>query len=190
MYSYCTNNPICYFDSNRNMKEWVLNGVVYNYDGTAADFKRLEYGQSPLAYERAVKEQRTYAATVYAEAGGQNKRTKQAVAHVMNNRVGTSKNTQTLMDVICDKSQFNGYNSMMFQQAMNYYREGICDNPLDKEAMDECMEVIIPIYNSFEADITDGALFFHSLKNSSDWKYHEDYTQVYVSGTEKFWFYK
>ena len=56
--------------------------------------------------------------------------------------------------------------------------------------MDECLAVVIPIYSGEEADITGGALYFHSFANPSDWRYHDDYIQVYVSGTEKFWFYK
>lgn len=56
--------------------------------------------------------------------------------------------------------------------------------------MDECMAVVIPIYNGLEADITGGALYFHSFENSTDWQYHYNYTQVYVDGTSGFWFYK
>ena len=78
----------------------------------------------------------------------------------------------------------------MYQSAMNYYNNGICDNSIEKAAMDECLAVVIPIYSGAEADITGGALYFHSLPNPTDWAYHNSYTQVYVSGTEKFWFYK
>lgn len=136
------------------------------------------------------QEEKSYAATVYAEAGGQNKRSKQAVAHVMNNRIGMELSWTNIEAVISAKSQFNGYNSLMYQTAMDYYNNGICDNPIDKAAMDECLEVIIPIYCGIEEDITGGALYFHSLTRPSDWAFHDSYTQVYVSGTEKFWFYK
>lgn len=92
--------------------------------------------------------------------------------------------------VISANGQFDGYNSRMYKAAMNYYENGICENPIEKEAMDESLSVVIPIYNGTEADITGGALYFHSLENPSDWAYHDDYTQVYIDGTEKFWFYK
>lgn len=52
------------------------------------------------------------------------------------------------------------------------------------------MSVIIPIYSGEEVDIVGGALYFHGFENPSDWEYHNDFTQVYVDGTEKFWFYK
>ena len=57
-------------------------------------------------------------------------------------------------------------------------------------SVDECMEVIRPIYSGQSSDITGGALYFHSFPNASDWEYHDDYTLVTVSGTEGFWFYK
>lgn len=135
-------------------------------------------------------QEKSYAATVYAEAGGQNKRTKQAVAHVMNNRIGTRSTWTDIESVISAKSQFNGYNSPMYHAAMNYYNNGICNNSIEKAAMDECLAVVIPIYSGAETDITGGALYFHSFPNASDWPYHNYYTQVYVAGTEKFWFYK
>lgn len=56
--------------------------------------------------------------------------------------------------------------------------------------MNECLAVVIPIYSGAETDIRGGALYFHSFPNASDWPYHNYYTQVYVAGTEKFWFYK
>ena len=135
-------------------------------------------------------QEKSYAATVYAEAGGQNKRSKQAVAHVMNNRIGTRSSWTDIESVISAKYQFDGYNSPMYQAAMNYYNNGICNNSIEQAAMDECLAVVIPIYSGAEADITGGALYFHSFPNPSDWAYHNSYTQVYVSGTEKFWFYK
>ena len=57
-------------------------------------------------------------------------------------------------------------------------------------AMDECMNVIVPIYNGEETDITGGALYFHSFPNPEDWTYHNNYTLITVDGTEGFWFYK
>ncbi len=43
--------------------------------------------------------------------------------------------------------------------------------------------------NGVEDDITGGALYFHSYPNPNDWGYHDSFTQVYIPGTEKFWFY-
>ena len=133
-----------------------------------------------------------YAATVYAEAGGQNITSKRAVAHVINNRIGTANNRVTIIDVISEDSQFNGYGwkNKNFASAMVYYLTGICENEIDRKSMDECLMVVIPIYAGEEADFTNGATYFHSHENPSDWYYHDYYTQVYVPGTEDFWFYK
>ena len=108
----------------------------------------------------------------------------------MNNRIGTRSSWTDIEAVISAEYQFDGYNNSMYKAAMDYYDTGVCNNPIDKAAMDECMEVIIPIYGGQEAVISVGALYFHSLKNPSDWAYHDSYTQVFIEGTEDFWFYK
>ena len=133
---------------------------------------------------------RIYAATVYAEAAGQNRRSKQAVAHVMNNRIGMNGLWVDIEAVVSAPAQFDGYGNSMYQDAMNYYDTGIWNNSIDRAAMDECMSVIIPIYNGIEEDITGGALYFHSNPNPTDWRWHYDYTLIEVPGTEDFWFYK
>ena len=51
LFVYCANNPVNRCDPNGTA--WVYNGVVYNYDGSIADFHRAEKGLSPLAYEAA-----------------------------------------------------------------------------------------------------------------------------------------
>ena len=133
---------------------------------------------------------KSYAATVYAEAAGENKQTKRAVAHVMNNRIGMRKSWTSIEKVISAEDQFDGYDSSRYKQAMKYYNTGVCDNTIEQAAMDECLDIVIPIYYGEDNDITGGATYFHSFKNAEDWSYHNSYTQVYVDGTEKFWFYK
>ena len=54
MFAYCGNNPIVFKDQSGNIKEWALNGIVYSYNSTAADFHRFEHGQSPIEYESAL----------------------------------------------------------------------------------------------------------------------------------------
>ncbi len=51
---YCLNNSISLRDDLGNMSEWVLGGIMYNYDGTASDFHRLNQGLSPISYEFAL----------------------------------------------------------------------------------------------------------------------------------------
>lgn len=123
-------------------------------------------------------------------AAGQNKRTKQAVAHVIHNRIGTKKAWVDVTAVISAKGQFSSFNSPMYKSALNYYNGGLCDNPIERAAMDECLAVVIPIYSGKEDDFTGGALYFHSLNPPEKWTYHNDFTLIQVSGTEGFWFYR
>ena len=215
MFAYCGNNPVNFSDlaGESLIAALLLGGAVIGTIFLAGCSKKSEpkpqsepskptkpssssstsntsQSSSIVTNKKPSPQEKSYAATVYAEAGGQNKRTKQAVAHVMNNRVGTRKSWSNIDAVLSAKYQFSGYNSPMYQEAMNYYNYGICDNLIEKAAMDECMEVVIPIYSGAEADITGGALYFHSFANPDEWQYHDSYTQVYVEGTEGFWFYK
>ena len=108
----------------------------------------------------------------------------------MNNRIGTRSSWNDIEAVVSAPSQFNGYGNSMYRSEMEYYNIGVCANSIDRAAMDESLEVIIPIYNGQEADFTGGALYFHSLTNPSDWTYHDSYTLLEIEGTEVFWFYK
>ena len=62
LFVYCGNNPINRYDPTGT--DWVFNGVTYVYDGSIADFHRAEAGLSPLAYERAVAEERAKFAAI------------------------------------------------------------------------------------------------------------------------------
>ena len=77
-----------------------------------------------------------------------------------------------------------------YNYAMDYYNTGNCDNALTKASLDECLEVVIPIYRGEESDFTGGAMYFHSLKSPNDWAYNNNFTLVDIPGTEGFWFYK
>ena len=52
LFAYCSNNPITRCDCFGLI--WELNGEVYKYDGSMADFHRAERGEPPLAYEKAL----------------------------------------------------------------------------------------------------------------------------------------
>lgn len=131
-----------------------------------------------------------FAATVYAEAAGQNALTKSAVAHTMYNRIGVKewKKYTTITAVITQPYQFSGYNNAMYHSAYVYYETGVHQNEIERVAMDECLAICRAILEG-EVDFTGGATFFHSLEKPEDWKYHASYTLLTVEGTEGFWFY-
>jgi len=216
MFAYCNNNPVMFIDPSGKLLgglivigaavvgvTLVLTGCSSKQSDNSSKSSKSSKStkskksstpspsvSSTPSQHSPTQQEKSYAATVYAEAGGENKITKQAVAHVMNNRIGTRSSWTDIEAVISAKSQFDGYNSTMYQAAMDYYNNGVCNNSIDQAAMDECLDVVIPIYYGEETDITGGALYFHSFANPSDWAYHEFYTQVYIPGTESFWFYK
>ena len=207
LFAYCGNNPVNNIDMDGHLFGAIITGVVIGVGCvlllTGCSSESTEPSQSTITTatttapttitttEPIISDiEKSYAATVYAEAGGQNITSKRAVAHVMNNRIGKRSTWTNIEEVISAPYQFDGYNSPMYCEAMDYYNTGVCDNLTKQTAMDECLDVVIPIYGGFELDITGGAIYFHSYKNPNDWAYHDDYTLVSVAGTEKFWFYK
>ena len=132
-----------------------------------------------------------YAATIYAEAAGENLLSKRAIAHTIHNRVGVKewKKYTTITAVITQPYQFNGYNNALYRDAYSYYVTGVWENEIERQAMDDCLAVCRAILEGDE-DPTGGATFFHSLAAPEDWIYHEHYTLLTVEGTEGFWFYK
>ena len=139
----------------------------------------------------SVSELFLYAATVYAEAGGENLLSKSAVAHTIHNRVGVKewKKYPTVTAVILQPHQFSGYGNSMYRDAYAYYLSGEWANEIERKAMDECLLVCRAVLEG-EEDPTGGATFFHSYAHPEDWIYHSAYTLLTVEGTEHFWFYR
>ena len=211
IFSYCANNPVNFIDTNGHLIMGILlvvaivggivllSGCTKNEDNN--NTTQYTQPQTPSVTQTTpstssnsnrpvTAQEKSYAATVYAEAGGQNKKTKKAVAHVMHNRIGSRKDWQNIEDVLSAKGQFSGYGNKNYNYAMDYYNTGNCDNALTKASLDECLEVVIPIYRGEESDFTGGAMYFHSLKSPNDWAYNNNFTLVDIPGTEGFWFYK
>lgn len=211
IFSYCANNPVNFIDTNGHLIMGILlvvaivggivllSGCTKNEDNN--NTTQYTQPQTPSVTQTTpstssnsnrpvTAQEKSYAATVYAEAGGQNKKTKKAVAHVMHNRIGSRKDWQNIEDVLSAKGQFSGYGNKNYNYAMDYYNTGNCDNALTKASLDECLEVVIPIYRGEESDFTGGAMYFHSFKSPNDWPYNNNFTLVDIPGTEGFWFYK
>lgn len=136
LFQYCGNNPINNADSGGNLFGAIVGigllviGMALTLTGCSAQPAETPSTQpipaepnnppssspsSPTLPHTPTPQEKSYAATVYAEAGGQNKRSKQAVAHVMNNRIGTRESWTDIEAVISAKYQFEGYNSPMYQ---------------------------------------------------------------------------
>ena len=174
LFQYCGNNPVNNADPSGNLFGAIVGigllviGMVATLSGcsstpaaTTSSPSTPSKSSTPSSSTSSTTppqiptpQEKSYAATVYAEAGGQNRRSKQAVAHVMNNRIGTRPSWTDIEAVISAKYQFDGYNNPMYKAAMNYYDNGICNNSIEQAAMDECLDVVIPIYRGVEADIT------------------------------------
>lgn len=100
-----------------------------------------------------------------------------------------------LIDVITQPYQYDGYgngNNAKYLKAMDYYQNGVVSNNSEKVLMDECMEIVTPILDGTESDITGKITYFHSFENPEDWTYHYDYTFVPIDkeGFDNFYFYK
>ncbi len=168
MFSYCLNNPINLFDYTGCYSEWIFNGVEYYYNGTAADFHRADYGLPPIDYENAVNaEKAKLAATVYAEAAMYNDTSKEAVANVIMNRVGTTSVDgkfvlNTVDDVVSEPYQFSCYGNKWYNEAITYYTTGIVENEYDRRVLRRTMDIVIPIYEGVKEDITLGCTYFYS----------------------------
>ena len=175
MFAYCNNCPVVYGDPTGHISKYTF-AAVFDCEGG-------ECG-TPHLVEAA------YAATVYAEVAGENYRTKQAVAHVINNRMICGDWGESLSFVLSAPGQFNGYGNPMFEDAMTYYATGRWDNPIEQKAMDDCMTAVREITREGQKDFTGGALYFNSLLGPYDWSDADKFTLIDVPGTEGVWFYK
>lgn len=184
LYLYCGNNPINNFDVHGTKKKTIASVFV-----KAAKCVNDAF----IQVVKTIPEVRKYAATVYSESGGQNKKTKQVVAHSIKNRVNYNqwKNKSTIEEVISQPHQYDGYNNQRYQNAMHYYETNESPKSLaEKDAMDESLDVVVPIYLGIEKDFTDNVVYFHSFKRPEDWKYNDDFKLVSIEGTQGFWWYK
>jgi len=189
LFLYCGNSPVNYSDNSGHLQEWIHNGIAYEYNGTAADFHRLESGQSPLAYESAIQyEKAVFAAIIYGEAGAQNEQSKRAVANVIMNRVGTKETYNSIIDVVSDNNQFLSYQGKMYNEAINYYTNGIIENEYSRRVLKKTMKIADSIYMGEEEDITGGCTNFYSpcsrkIKGSvPDWA--NNMTEVTIDGVD------
>lgn len=51
IFAYCSNNPIMFYDPTGTKTQEPWEELGFSYDGSAGDFRRLENGLPPLAYD-------------------------------------------------------------------------------------------------------------------------------------------
>ena len=198
MFAYCNNSPVVLVDPEGTKAKKANNSFSSIFD----ILKRIKQMVTIMLafinnnkYFSLSEEQIEYAAIVYAESGGKNKRTERAVAHSIKNRVNNYYNSpKNIHEVITAKNQYSGYNNPKYKAAVEYLKTGSISNSYynnksEISSIRECVDIIIPIYNNTESDFTGGVIFFHSYKNPSDWLYDSYYKRVNISGTEDFWWY-
>ena len=153
LYAYCSNNPVNYSDPTGHFVQLVnkIKAQVYEIvrKVTAASAKAK------------TADGKAHAATTYTEAASQNMISKQAVAHVINNR---ATNGKTIQSVVSAPYQFSGYNNAMYNNAMSYYDTGVWSNEIERKSMDDCKTAVIKVYIGAE-DITGGSTLFYSPRS-------------------------
>lgn len=184
MFACCGNNPVNFCDPGGNSFGAAFAPIFEIVDAIGEVF--IELTLPILLISEISEEEMDYAAVIYTEAAGQNLISKRAIASVIHNRVGHRSSWKTIQDVISTPHQFSGYGNSMYIDAKNYYTSGTHDNKIEREAMNQCLFMAVYTYHGYFKDITGGSLYFHSLPNPEDWKYHSAYKQIYVFGTEKF----
>ncbi len=193
LFAYCYNNPISLCD--RNGARPIASMTV---DTEKKTDKKTSFRHVQKIINAKNKEQldqiRAFAAIVYAEAGGENTKTKKAVAHSINNRISIGHWTKptNIIEAISSPWQYEAYNNTRYKAAIEYYTTGksSTNDSLEIASMRECYNVVIPIYFGTERDFTNGVVYFHSFRNPQDWPFHYDYDQVTIIGTEGFWWYR
>ena len=141
-----------------------------------------------------------FIATIYGEGGICNEKTWQALAHATVNRFGVREwREYTSVADIIKHSGFDAYGGENYLDAQEYLRNRDYSN----EKIERMIDVVLPIYRGEEEDITNNAVFFYSPeaqkqlheKDPSTYRETPDYVndkteEVFISGTEKFKFYK
>ncbi len=146
------------------------------------------------------EEEIVFIAMIYGEGGICSEKTWEALAHVTVNRFGVRewREYKTITEII-EHSGFDAYGGKEYLEARKYLENRDGSN----EKIERMIDVVIPIYRGKAEDITDNAVLFYNPElqealheqNPSKYKNPPDFVndkteEVYVSGTEKFKFYK
>jgi len=192
MFAYCGNDPVNYFDPSGNLKQGLTSEQIRRIFESAEYMSKYQDEQDIIYWcQYPSEEDLIYAATIYAESGGENLLSKKAVASVMWNRFGTGGFGKTIVDVLSAPDQFDGYMNGNYKRAMMFYNTGTVDNRIDEKSMRDCLQVAVTYYHGMGTDTTGGALYFHSFyEDPTKWTYHYHYTMITVEGVKRFVFYK
>ena len=140
-----------------------------------------------------------FVAVIAGEAIGENKKSWEAVAHIIMNRVKDKKyefkNYNSVTAIIKKGKQFScyTYNSPQYVAAKKYLNKRKPKN----EKYEKMIRTVIPIYRGRKKDFTKGALLYYSPKSMEpahskpDWKFNE-LKEVKIKGisSESYRFFK
>ena len=188
LYAYCGENPINYVDPSGHMMGSVIVSAV-------AGFSLWNIGR----YNHLSKEEKLFVAVIAGEAIGENKKSWEAVAHIIMNRVKDKKyefkNYNSVTAIIKKGKQFScyTYNSPQYVAAKKYLNKRKPKN----EKYEKMIRTVIPIYRGRKKDFTKGALLYYSPKSMEpahskpDWKFNE-LKEVKIKGisSESYRFFK
>lgn len=118
------------------------------------------------------------AANIYFEARSESQLAKRAVAYVTLNRVKSELYPDTICDVVYQGEQHASGMMVKDRCHFSWYCDGKPDIINDQHAWIDAQQIahmVINTYNDFP-DPVEGALMFHAVYVSPDWKY--DYERV------------
>lgn len=118
---------------------------------------------APAAAMPPAEELRCLALTIYWEARSESQKDRAAVAHVALNRVGT----KDFPDTVCRVVQQGGKQPGRCQ--FHWWCDGRSDEPRERHAWNEAVELARKALEGKVDDPTDGALYFHNARVRPSW---------------------
>jgi len=108
------------------------------------------------------EDQKVFFSVIAAEAGAQGQLAWQCVANIVQNRWFNKRdswrNATSVIDIVANKSQFNGYQDPNYQACYNYLNNRTGNN----KTYEGIIETTMPYFELRGQDILDGAVLFYS----------------------------
>lgn len=120
------------------------------------------------------------AQAVYFEAGNQEALGKQAVAHVIMNRVRDQRFPGTVCDVIQEGKYVTGYKyPLKYRCSFTFYCDRKPEIITDQEVYDKSFTIAVLAYFNISRDVTKGATHYHATYVTPTWADSDRVTYEY-----------